>query len=591
MVFLRNAYRRLVREVRFAPFSILLAYPIGTDWYNRLLRHQARRATVIGEDSLEFYSTCLRRSWIEHHVKHWIELQQAILKMHLGRRSDAVKAFQELIEYKSDPMEQLNLIRIAISVTRLDETAEAHQRFINKLIAHTKCPEEERRSQLTQRAIRLESLARADSSPNAKRELLRDALQDYSRIVESAQEYPWTAPSSRIPTAEWSSSFASAVRLTHLLDGSEAAQKLCAESYRRDPAETIVVVKCWQELLWPQLTQAPEASVEWFRPFAERAGFLIDGCLVERRFWLGRLAQALSLSGRPHLGALADKLAVSLTENPNPTLRPIPVPLSELERGPRLDKSIRVVDAPLGVLWQLLTPDKVPPERRSQLDQLLLSTDTIERDPIKSIGDAVDVLVRYQWSSVEAVKFVESIVGPCGFGQAMEIVGANADGRGRYKDVDHPALTGIDQQSRDRIADLLESLGRISDREKVRDRLDDVASILMDVSPASKRVEAFVWLAARAAKAGFASNAEEYILSAKKVCMRYEELAVRLPMMLALCKLMMSSGANQVLPELLRALAMEGRVQAANTGGRNYGYSDRERQEFKDLEQEFSRMT
>jgi hypothetical protein len=591
MAFFRNACRRIAREVRFAPFSILLAFPIGTDWYNRLLRYQVRRATAIGEESLAFYSSCLRRSWIAHEVKHWIELQKAILQMHLGHHSDGVKAFQRLIEYASDPMDQLKLIRIAISDTRLDATAEAHHRFINKLITHPQCPEDERRSQLAQRALRLEALAGTDSSPEAKRELLREALQDYSRIVESARDYSWVPSSSRAPTAEWSISFASTVRLTRLLDGTEAAQNVCAESYRQDPAEVLVVVECWQELLWPQLTQAPETGVEWFRRFGEMARFLNDDCVVDRRSWLGRLSEALSLSGRPHLGAVANNLAMSLAEVPNPTLRPLPVPLSDLERGPRLGEPIRVVDAPLSVLWQLLTPDKVPPDRRSQLDQLLLSADTIERDTIRSIGDAVDVLVRYQWSSVEAVKFVESIVSPCGFGQAMAIVAANADGPGRNKDLDHPALNGIDQQSRDRITDLLESLSRIGDREKVRDRLDDVAAILMDVSPASKRVEAFVWLAARAAKAGFASNAEEYILSAKKVCMRYEELAVRLPMMLTLCKLMMSSSVNQVLPELLRALAMEGRVQAASTGGRNYGYSDRERQEFKDLEQEFSRMT
>ncbi|MFO0855948.1 MAG: hypothetical protein U0640_01175 [Phycisphaerales bacterium] len=587
MVFLRNAYRRLVREFRFAPFSILLAYPIGTDWYNRLLRHQARRATAIGEDSLEFYSTCLRRSWIEHHVKHWIELQQVILKMHLGRHSDAVKAFQELIEYESDPIEQLKLIRIAISVTRSDETAEAHHRFINKLIVHRNCPETERLSLVAERAARLEAQADTEPSPEAKRDLLREALGDYS----------WVAGSSSFPSDAWFRYFGCTVRLTFVLDGNDAAQQVCAEHYRSDLLDRRMIVGLWQTLLWIQLTQSPEASVVWFQRFAEMAGFLSDNCMVDERWWLERFARALSVIGRPHLGALANNVALTLPAVLDPTERPFRVPPPELEGADAFDEAIRgvkaplVVKAPLSVFWQLLTPDKVPPDRRSQLDHILLARDTIEGDPIRSITDAVDLLTRYQRSSVEAVDFVRSIVQPCGFGQAMASVAANVDATKRHGDLDHPALIGIDQQLRDRIAELLDSITRIGDREKVRDRLDDVAAILMDVFPASKRVEAFVWLASRAAKAGFASNAEEYVLSAKKVCMRYEELAVRLPMMLELCKLMMSSSVSQVLPELLRALAMEGRVQAASTGGRNYGYSDRERQEFKDLEQEFRRMT
>jgi hypothetical protein len=581
---LDHAWRWLAREVRFARFSALLAAPWPPSGrYMGLLDNQARRASDLGDDALSFYASSLRRSWIRLAIKDWIRLQQAELKAKLGHHGEAASEFHDCITKQANIGVQFDLIRAAIKCTDSKLPDSPHLQFVDMLIEHRLCPEAERLPLLLQRAERLaaDAIRRYDDCDwDSSSALKRHAASDYLRLVKS--------PS--CPTELWQASFKALVPLMDSCDGHAAAFRLCAEQVRSDPTEATVVLTEWKLLLRAHVFDRRENSgvARSVADYAARTQVFTKGSQLERHSCLVGFAITLANADREHLSAIAWKLAIAAQIGLHLTYDELRSPDMCVNKPyGNLLQLESVIEAPLEVLLAMLEPPGLPIDQRKHLDHLLLGIDTVGQDAIESARAAIELIGSYVDSDDLAVAFVRQIMEPCGFGHAIK------DGLGRVNvergkgHMEYSLPEGIDEPLKDQIVDLLNSIDATNSREKRRDFLDDIASIVTDVAPTSKRVHAFVWLASTAMAMGYASNAEDYIASARKTCFRYEEPFVRLPLVLELCTAIRDSDLGSKLFELLHAIAMEGRIQAATTWMRQAGYNDRERQMLKDLEQEF----
>ena len=600
----------IARNLRFSAFEILLACPLlKTSWYNNLLVAQATRARTGGEESLAFYRACLRRPWIRRSLKAWIRMQQAEIKVLLGRREEAIADFKTCISMlPAHSEEQLGWIRSAAHHTSSERPNYPHHEFVDMLIDHQRCPEPERMSLLLRRGQACEEAVDPAHRTESDAQILRRAYDDYSRVVLSAD----------VLTSDWQTAFESRIRVLVAGGDFQSAERHCQDPQYSDSTpppnimerlgftvsrprslldpprvqkrtlsleESATVFHVWLHTIRQHALTNPAECLTWYRPLAEQSHLFVRGPEGTQYLWCCSLILALIRMSRFHLAAIAWNLTAKYRTGSN-----APVDAAAVKEAGLIADLLRntsVVPAPARVLLALLEPEHLPIDQRPTLDALLLGANAVGQDQDQSIGNALELLMKHGASATKAIEFVTRIAEPCGFGEAVPRVSERLEAALRKESMGTSLPSGIGQPSKDRIVELLDKMGRTKKRNDVRDLLDEISGVVMDVTPVSERITAFVWLASTASAMGYASNAEDYINSARASCFRYEEPSVRLPLLLSLCQSVRSWQLKSAFPELLRALAMEGRVQSANTWMRAAGYTERERNDLQELQRQF----